>query len=165
MCRSGHTLSQCLGISGLQEEFAAEPTYGFGAGYLHQQQQQQQQQQQRMAKHQNRNTRKFARRRRSFAAFTAIMGRLGRTAPLISSRPLFKVHYRKLDEDLSPVKQSRREEKNSVVKSRQIKIVSPIVQDYMTSCCRCGHTQKLKVSFFFWVSYFFINVGHIFLRF
>uniref|UniRef100_A0ABD2W7T8 SH2 domain-containing protein n=1 Tax=Trichogramma kaykai TaxID=54128 RepID=A0ABD2W7T8_9HYME len=157
MCRSGHTLSQCLGVASLQEECAAEPTYGFGAEhYQNHLQYQQHQHQLRQAKQQNRSTRRFARRRRTFAAFTAIMGRLGRVGPSsIARTSLFKVHYRKLDEDHSPVKHSRigdhrhhhhhnhHHQLDGKTAYHRLKIITP-VPAYMTSCCRCGHTQKLK---------------------
>ncbi|XP_066599723.1 EGFR adapter protein-like isoform X3 [Prorops nasuta] len=74
--------------------------------------------------------RRFARRRKTLAAFSAIMGRLGK-ASQSTTRPIFKVHYRKLVDEYSQ-------------QQDQLKFM-PALPDYMSyCCCRCGHTQKLK---------------------
>lgn len=75
--------------------------------------------------------RRFARRRNIPAAFSAIMGRLGKGSQS-ATRPIFRVHYRKLVDEYSQQEQLR---------------FMPALPDYMSyCCCRCGHTQKLKVS-------------------
>lgn len=75
--------------------------------------------------------RRFARRRNILAAFSAIMGRLGKGSQS-STRPIFRVHYRKLVDEYS--------------QQEQLKFM-PALPDYMSyCCCRCGHTQELKVS-------------------
>lgn len=79
------------------------------------------------ARQQNRGMRRFAKRRRTLAAFTAIMGRLGGTGSSV-----FKVQYRRLPEDPSP----------AVKRPRSCREDDPTAY----CCCRCGHAQKLKVS-------------------
>lgn len=75
--------------------------------------------------------RRLARRRNILAAFFAIMGRLGKGSQS-ATRPIFRVHYRKLVDEYSQQEQLR---------------FMPALPDYMSyCCCRCGHTQKLKVS-------------------
>lgn len=72
-----------------------------------------------------------ARRRNILAAFSAIMGRLGRGSQS-AARPIFRVHYRKLVDEYSQREQLR---------------FMPALPDYMSyCCCRCGHTQRFKVS-------------------
>ncbi|XP_031783531.1 M-phase inducer phosphatase isoform X2 [Nasonia vitripennis] len=114
------------------------------------------------ARQQQRGMRRFARRRRTLAAFTAIMGRIGRAAAggnnnlgssssshqnsssSAGAKTSFKVHYRKLVEEHSPAKQQRRDEVRAQKEPQQLQIVPPL-PDYMSyCCCRCGHTQKLK---------------------
>ncbi|XP_015606161.1 tensin-1 isoform X6 [Cephus cinctus] len=74
--------------------------------------------------------RRFARRRRTLAAFFAIMGRLGKGSQS-TTRPIFRVHYRKLVDEYSQ-------------QQEQLKFM-PALPDYMSyCCCQCGHTQKLK---------------------
>lgn len=76
--------------------------------------------------------RRLARRRNIPAAFSAIMGRLGKGSQS-ATRPIFRVHYRKLVDEYS--------------QQEQLKFM-PALPDYMSyCCCRCGHTQKFKVSF------------------
>ncbi|XP_071646027.1 EGFR adapter protein isoform X10 [Temnothorax longispinosus] len=73
--------------------------------------------------------RRLARRRNIPAAFFAIMGRLGKGSQS-ATRPIFRVHYRKLVDEYSQQEQLR---------------FMPALPDYMSyCCCRCGHTQKLK---------------------
>lgn len=75
--------------------------------------------------------RRLARRRNILAAFFAIMGRLGKGSQS-ATRPIFRVHYRKLVDEYSQQEQLR---------------FMPALPDYMSyCCCRCGHTQKFKVS-------------------
>lgn len=75
--------------------------------------------------------RRLARRRNILAAFFAIMGRLGKGSQS-ATRPIFRVHYRKFVDEYSQQEQLR---------------FMPALPDYMSyCCCRCGHTQKLKVS-------------------
>ncbi|KAF7414908.1 hypothetical protein HZH68_003397 [Vespula germanica] len=77
--------------------------------------------------------RRFARGRKILAAFSAIMGRLGKGSQN-ATRPIFRVHYRKLVDEYSQQQQE------------QLKFM-PALPDYMSyCCCRCGHTQKLKLS-------------------
>ncbi|EZA57283.1 hypothetical protein X777_02534 [Ooceraea biroi] len=76
--------------------------------------------------------RRLARRRNILAAFSAIMGRLGKGSQS-ATRPIFRVHYRKLVDEYSQQEQLR---------------FMPALPDYMSyCCCRCGHTQKLKYIF------------------
>ncbi|KAK0081350.1 hypothetical protein PV326_007720 [Microctonus aethiopoides] len=78
--------------------------------------------------------RRLTRRRKSLTAFTAIMGRLGKSTQNGITRPIFRVQYRKLVDDYSQQQQD------------QLKFM-PALPDYMSyCCCRCGHTQKLEVS-------------------
>ncbi|KYM77294.1 Tensin-1 [Atta colombica] len=73
--------------------------------------------------------RRLARRRNILTAFFAIMGRLGKGSQS-TTRPIFRVHYRKLVDEYS--------------QQEQLKFM-PALPDYMSyCCCRCGHTQKLK---------------------
>jgi len=75
--------------------------------------------------------RRLARRRNILTAFFAIMGRLGKGSQS-TTRPIFRVHYRKLVDEYS--------------QQEQLKFM-PALPNYMSyCCCRCGHTQKLKVS-------------------
>lgn len=81
-----------------------------------------------------RGMRRFTRRRKTLAAFSAIMGRLGKGSQS-TTRPIFRVQYRKLVDEYSQ-------------QQEQLKFM-PALPDYMSyCCCRCGHTQKLKVSFY-----------------
>ncbi|KAK1135253.1 hypothetical protein K0M31_008024 [Melipona bicolor] len=74
--------------------------------------------------------RRFTRRRKTLAAFSAIMGRLGKGSQS-TTRPIFRVQYRKLVDEYSQ-------------QQEQLKFM-PALPDYMSyCCCRCGHTQKLK---------------------
>ncbi|EGI62620.1 hypothetical protein G5I_08980 [Acromyrmex echinatior] len=74
--------------------------------------------------------RRLARRRNILTAFFAIMGRLGKGSQS-TTRPIFRVHYRKLVDEYS--------------QQEQLKFM-PALPDYMSyCCCRCGHTQKLKI--------------------
>ncbi|KZC14693.1 hypothetical protein WN55_07190 [Dufourea novaeangliae] len=77
-----------------------------------------------------RGMRRFTRRRKTLAAFSAIMGRLGKGSQS-TTRPIFRVQYRKLVDEYSQ-------------QQEQLKFM-PALPDYMSyCCCRCGHTQKLK---------------------
>lgn len=94
-----------------------------------------------LARQQNRGTRRFAKRRRTLAAFTAIMGRIsgggGGGSGAGGGGPFFKVQYRRLAEEPSPVKRPR---------SAKPEPKKPLDGPASYCCCRCGHTQKLKVS-------------------
>ena len=157
-------MSQCLGGVAALTAVSADPSCaGFGPGATCSTRVQQQQ-----LHRQHRGMRRFAKRRRTLAAFTAIMGRLSRAASGSTSssqhqanaggtsgaKAAFKVHYRKLSEESSPTKQPRRDDggrgqqrqQQQQQSQHQVKFVPPL-PDYMSyCCCRCGHTQKLKVS-------------------
>ena len=76
--------------------------------------------------------RRFTRRRKTLAAISAIMGRLGKSLQN-TTRPIFKVHYRKLNDECNQQQEQLR--------------FMPALPEYMSyCCCQCGHTQKLKVS-------------------
>ena len=78
--------------------------------------------------------RRFTRRRKTLAAISAIMGRLGKGLQN-TTRPIFQVQYRKLDD-----------ESNQQQQQEHLRFM-PALPEYMSyCCCQCGHTQKLKVS-------------------
>ncbi|KAF7994466.1 hypothetical protein HCN44_003938 [Aphidius gifuensis] len=75
--------------------------------------------------------RRLTRKRRSLAALTVIMGRLGKSTQN-QTKPIFRVHYKKLIDEYTNQQQD------------QLKFM-PALPDYMSyCCCRCGHTQKLE---------------------
>lgn len=83
--------------------------------------------------------RRFTRRRKTLAAISAIMGRLGKSLQN-TTRPIFKVHYRKLDDEYNQNHLQQHQE--------QLKCMSTLPEYMSYCCCQCGHTQKLKVSSF-----------------
>lgn len=80
--------------------------------------------------------RRFTRRRKTLAAISAIMGRLGKSLQN-TTRPIFNVHYRKLDDEYN---QNHHQQQHQ----EQVRCMSSLPEYMSYCCCQCGHTQKLK---------------------
>lgn len=78
-------------------------------------------------------------RRKTLAAISAIMGRLGKSLQN-TTRPIFKVHYRKLDDECNQNQQQRQQQQHQ----EQLRCMSALPEYMSYCCCQCGHTQKLK---------------------